>query len=81
MPAGRREWRADAWAHCVYTASLLAVGATLASHFLTHMHPVVRQSGLEYAPAGQPNYLNAAVGPSKLYAARKFCSVCGFESP
>lgn len=39
------------------------------------------QSGLEAAAPGAANYLSAAAAPSTLYAARKFCSVCGFESP
>lgn len=39
------------------------------------------QSGIESAPAGVPTYLTAAVGPGTLHAPRKFCTVCGFESP
>jgi hypothetical protein len=38
------------------------------------------QSGIEDAPEGDVNYLTAAAGPSMAYAARKFCSVCGFNS-
>jgi hypothetical protein len=40
----------------------------------------VLQSGVLEAPEDEVNYLTAAAGPSVVYAARKFCSVCGFNS-
>lgn len=42
---------------------------------------LLEDSGIESAPAGVPTYLTAAVGPGSTCAARKFCTVCGFESP
>ncbi|GBF97491.1 SWR1 complex subunit 6 [Raphidocelis subcapitata] len=42
---------------------------------------LLEDSGLEAQPAGVPSYLTAAVGPPTTHAARKFCTVCGFESP
>ena len=43
--------------------------------------PTPRQSGLEAQPEGVPSYLTSSVGPPATHAARKFCTVCGFESP
>ncbi|KAI8474082.1 MAG: hypothetical protein J3K34DRAFT_453518 [Monoraphidium minutum] len=42
---------------------------------------LLEDSGIEGAPSGVPTYLTAAVGPATTYAPRKFCTVCGFESP
>lgn len=42
---------------------------------------LLEDSGLEASPSGVPTYLTSAVGPGTTSAPRKFCSVCGFESP
>jgi len=42
-------------------------------------HTLVEEAALEgYA---EPNYLTASAGPSTLFAARKFCSVCSNVAP
>ena len=45
------------------------------------MHIVVLQAELDQLPPEVPTYLTAAVGPSKIASARKWCSVCGNISP
>jgi len=42
---------------------------------------VLEQSFVHQAPKDVPTYLTAAAAPSKAYAPRKFCSVCGFAAP
>ncbi|KAI3431569.1 hypothetical protein D9Q98_004619 [Chlorella vulgaris] len=37
----------------------------------------LEEAGLELLPEGVPSYLTAAVGPPRIAAPRKFCSVCG----
>ena len=39
------------------------------------------QADLDQLPPEVPTYLTAAVGPSKIASARKWCSVCGNLSP
>ncbi|PNH02833.1 Zinc finger HIT domain-containing protein 1 [Tetrabaena socialis] len=41
---------------------------------------LLEEAELDRLPAGKPNYLTAAAGPSKTSAPRKFCSVCGNSS-
>ncbi|CAJ0836144.1 20801_t:CDS:2 [Entrophospora sp. SA101] len=43
------------------------------------LNSLIEEAGLEELPSDVPNYLTAAVGPSK-FPSRKFCSVCGFLS-
>ena len=45
------------------------------------MRTVVLQAELDQLPSEVPSYLTAAVGPSKIASARKWCSVCGNLSP
>ena len=54
----------------------------LALHSNAHIDlQLFPQAELDQLPPEVPTYLTAAIGPSKIASARKWCSVCGNLSP